>query len=106
MVASNLSFPETAECLPRNFFPNHPNRHLRDQVNRALAQVLKLQKSFPGKPEGWTAGILFAIGSDGTWGCGVPDVPNSELEKAFDVDISTIYKRSWAVKRLLGMTEL
>jgi len=37
--------------------------------------------------EGWAAGIVFAVGSGG---CGVPDVLNSELEKAFGVSMSTI----------------
>jgi hypothetical protein len=41
----------------------------------------------------------------GSRGCGVPYVLNADLEKAFDVKMSTVYKRSWQIRRLLGLVE-
>jgi hypothetical protein len=61
---------------------------------------LKRKTSFAGAAAGWAAGLVYAVGSRGV---GVPDVFNRDLEKAFGVSMSTIYKRAWAVRRLLGL---
>jgi hypothetical protein len=100
MIARKPSFIETIAPLLVEFFEKHPNNDLRDRVSVALAKLARSKTNFPGKPEGWAAGIVFALGSRG---CGVPNVLNSELEKAFGATMSTIYKRAWAVKRLLGL---
>ena len=100
MIARNCPFEKTCARLFVAFFKKYSNDHLRKRAAVALLAVLKRKKVFPGKPEGWAAGIVFAVGSVG---CGVPDVLNSELEKAFGVTMRTIYKRAWAVKRLLGV---
>ena len=101
MIARNCPFEETCAQLFNAFFKKHPNDNLRKRTALSLLAVMKRQKVFPGKPEGWAAGILFAVGSVG---CGVPDVLNGELEKAFGVTMSTIYKRAWAIRRVLGLT--
>jgi hypothetical protein len=36
-------------------------------------------------------------------GCGVPNVLNNDMKKAFDITMRTIYKRSWAIMRPLGL---
>lgn len=100
MIAKKPSFVEIVAPLYIAFFDKYPNDDLRDRVSTALAALLKRKKTFPGAAAGWAAGIVFAVGSRG---CGVQDVLNSELEKAFGVTMSTIYKRAWAVKRLLGL---
>ena len=101
MIAVNCPFEETCAQLFITFFKKHPNDDLRKKTAKALLALLKRKKVFLGKPEGWAAGILFAVGSGGA---GIPDVLNSDLEKAFGVTMGTIYKRSWEVKRLLGLT--
>ena len=100
MIARIDPFEETCAQLYNAFFKKHPNDKLRKRTAVALLAVMKRQKSFAGKHEGWAAGILFAVCSVG---CGVPDVTNADLEKAFGVTMSTVYKRAWAVKRLLGL---
>ena len=50
----------------------------------------------PGKPGGWAAGIAYAVGSVR---CGVPDVLNRDMENAFGVSMSTVYRRAAAVRR-------
>jgi hypothetical protein len=100
MIARNCPFEETCAQLCVAFFEKYPNDALRDRVSRAMSALLKRQTSFPGAAAGWAAGIVFALGSKG---CGVPDVLNSEMEKAFGVSMSTVYKRAWAIKRLLGL---
>jgi hypothetical protein len=100
MIARKCPFEETCVGLYIAFFEKYPDNDLRDRVSLALAARLKRKKTFPGAPAGWAGGIVFAVGSSG---CGVPDVLNSELEKAFGVTMSTVYRRVWAVKRLLGL---
>jgi transcription initiation factor TFIIIB Brf1 subunit/transcription initiation factor TFIIB len=95
MIATYSPFEETCAQLFNTFFKKYPKR-----TAVALLAVMKRQKSFPGKHEGWAAGIMFAVCSRG---CGVPDVMNSEVEEAFGVTMSTVRKRAWAVKRLLGL---
>ncbi len=100
MIAGNCPFEETCARFLNALFRRHPNEDLRERTALALSAVMKRQKVFPGKSGGWAAGIVFAVGSAG---CGVPDVLNSEMEKLFGVSMSTIYRRAWAVKRLLGL---
>ena len=100
LIARNCPFEETCAQMFVAFFKKYPNDDLRERAALALLAMMKREKVFPGKPEGWAAGIVFAVGSRG---CGVPDVLNSDLEKAFGVSMSTIYKRAWAIKRLLGL---
>jgi len=100
MIARIDPFEETCARLFDAFFRKYPNDELWKRTAAALLAVMKRQKDFPGKHEGWAAGILFAVCSRG---CGVPDVMNADLEKAFDVTMSTIRKRAWAIKRLLGL---
>ena len=102
MIASNDPFEETCAQLFNAFFKDRPHDGLLERCVLALLAVTKRQKSFPGKPEGWAAGIMFAVCSAG---CGVPDVTNSEVEKAFGVTMNTVYERAWAVKRLLGLAD-
>lgn len=81
------------------FFENFPNDDLRDRVSRALAMLLKRQSDLPGDPGGWAGGIVYAVGSSG---CGVPDVMNADLEKAFGAKMAAIRKRAAQVRELLG----
>ncbi len=100
MIARIDPFEETCARLFNAFFKKYPNDELRERTAAVLLAVMKRQKSFPGKNEGWAAGMMFAVCSRG---CGVPDVMNNEVEQAFGVTMSTIRKRAWAIKRLLGM---
>lgn len=100
MIVRNVPFEEICTQLFNAFFKKYPNNELRKRATMALLAVMRRQKSFPGKHEGWAAGIMFAVCSVG---CGVPDVTNGEVEKMFGVTMSTVYKRAWAVKRLLGL---
>lgn len=102
MIAQNLSFHETCSDLFVAFFKQYPNNYLQKQASMAVLSLLKRRKVVIGKPEGWVAGIVFAVGGVG---CGVLNVLNMDLEKAFGVSMSTTYKQSMEVKRLLGLAE-
>lgn len=101
MIARNLTFEEVCRQLMDAFFGRYPNPSLKAEASRALRALIARGIPTPGKPGGWAAGIVYALATRGRRACGVPDVLNGELERAFGVTMSTVYKRAWAVKRLL-----
>ena len=62
--------------------------------------LVEAEDAFPRTGSGPGAGLVYAAGSRGV---GVPDVFDSDPDKAFGVSMSTIYKRAWVVKRLPGL---
>ena len=100
MIARNPSFVETCTRLYIDFFEKYPNNDLCDRVSLALAAMLKRKKAFPGAAAGWAAGIVYAASSIGA---GVPGILNNELEQAFGVKMSTIYKRAAQVRKILDL---
>ena len=81
------------------FFKRFPNAQLQARVHSALPQMLAKKKDFLGKPAGWAAGLVHALGN--RTGVGVPGVLNRELEDVFVASIGTIHKRSAQIWRLM-----
>ena len=100
MIASNPTFEQICRQLLTSFFQHYPNRALRTAASRALSALLARRRSWPGKPGGWAGGLVYAISSIGV---GVPGVLNRELEEAFGVTMSTIYKRAARIKDILRL---
>jgi len=98
MIAINKKESQTFQQLLADFFTNYPNARLKTEADRALKRLIARKVSMPGKPGGWAGGIVYAISSIGV---GVPGVLNSELEKAFNVSMGTIYKRAAMIRKLL-----
>lgn len=101
MIAVNENKEHTYQQLLAAFFKKHPNPHLQVEVNRILKRLLALKIPMPGKQGGWAGGIVYAMSSIGV---GVPGVLNSEVEKAFNVSMGTIYKRAAMIRKLLLVT--
>ncbi len=99
MKTNDRQFEGACAKLYIEFFENFPNDDLRDRVSRTIAMLLKRQSDFPGDPSGWAGGIVYAVGSSG---CGVPNVMNADLEKAFGTKMPAIRKRAAQVRQLLG----
>ncbi len=100
MMPVNESFHDMCQRLLDAFFAKFPNEHLRGEAFGVLLKLLSRKAPLLGKPGGWAAGIVYAISSRGV---GVPGVLNSELEEAFGVSMSTIYKRAARVRALLRL---
>ena len=100
MATLNQPFGQTCRLSMESFFAQYPNEQLCAESYGVLARLLSCKKPMLGKPAGWAAGIVYAISSRGV---GVPGVLNSELEEAFGVSMSTIYKRAARVRELLGL---
>ena len=101
MIAMNENKEQDYKQLLAAFFKKYPNPRLQVEVNRILKRLLALKIPMPGKPGGWAGGIVYAMSSIGV---GVPGVLNSELEKAFNVSMGTIYKRAAMIRKLLLVT--
>jgi len=80
------------------FFEKFPNAPLQVEVGRILKSLRDLRVPMPGKPGGWVGGMVYAVSSIGA---GMPGVLNSELEKAFDVSMATIYKRAAMIREMV-----
>ena len=87
---------QTCQQLLTAFFKEFPNPPLQAKANRILKRFMALQIAMPGKPGGWAGGMVYAVSSIGA---GMPGVLNSEIEKAFDVSMGTIYKRAAKIRQ-------
>ncbi|MBN2561056.1 MAG: hypothetical protein JXQ75_09010 [Phycisphaerae bacterium] len=83
------------------FFGDHPNAAMKKRVLKALRFLSVSNKPMTGKPEGWAAGIIYAVANRDRQACGVPGLLNSEFQAFFDVSMGTIRKRAAMVERLL-----
>jgi hypothetical protein len=101
MIAINETVGQASGRLLAAFFKKYPNKRFQVEANRILKRLLALKIPMPGKPGGWAGGIVYAISSIGV---GVPGVLNSELEKAFNVTMGTIYKRAAMIRKLFLTT--
>ena len=100
MIAMNKSMEQGCRELLAAFFAKYPNTRLQVETDRAMKRLLACKIPMPGKPGGWTGGIVYAVSSIGV---GVPGVLNSELEEAFSVSMGTIYKRAAKIRKLLAI---
>ena len=96
MARATQSEPQTCREFLEAFFAEYPNARLRADSEHVLKALEGKGLSLYGKPGGWAAGIVRAVGSTV---CGVPGVLNSEMEKAFGVSMNTVYRRAAAIRR-------
>lgn len=54
-----------------------------------------------GKTEGWAAGIIYFVATDGHVPCGVPGVSNAEFIQAMGVPMETARRRSGRVRDIV-----
>lgn len=98
MVESGPVFERTCRQLLDSFFQRYPSEALRLAAHRGLTILLTRRPSWPGKPGGWAAGLVYAMSSIGA---GVPGVLNSDLEEALGVTMSKVYKRAARIKKIV-----
>ena len=89
------------ELLER-FFADHPDATAQKRVLRALRFLTADNKLLGGRPEGWAAGIIYAVANRDRQACGVPGLLNSEFEAIFGVSMGTIRRRAAQIAELLA----
>lgn len=90
------------EYLDR-YFACHADTFLQKCALKVMRFLAVSEEPLAGKPQGWAAGILYAMANRDRQGCGVPGLLNNEFETLFDVSMSTIRKRTAQVTRALDL---
>ena len=89
------------ELLER-FFADHPDATAQKRVLRALRFLTADNTLLGGRPEGWAAGVIYAVANRDRQACGVPGLVNSELEALFGFSMGTTRKRAAQIAELLA----
>jgi len=76
------------------FFAVHPNPAIKTRAVKALRLLANAEKPLTGKPEGWAAGVIYAVANLERLACGVPGLLNSEFTEFFGVSMETIRRRA------------
>lgn len=101
MTATDQQFESSCREHLDRFFAAHPDPVLHQRAMKALRLLRASDKPLAGKTEGWAAGIIYALATEGRFPCGVPGVLNNEFERFMGVTMSTIRYRAARVRELL-----
>jgi hypothetical protein len=85
------------------FFGSYRDGEMQKSALKTLRFLAACDKPLLGKPEGWAAGIIYALANRGRRACGVPGVLNSDFEQCFGVTMGTIRKRAAQIEELLAL---
>ncbi|MEI8194373.1 MAG: DUF6398 domain-containing protein [Phycisphaerae bacterium] len=82
------------------YFAAHPDPVMEQRAMKVLRLLRTSEKPLKGKVEGWAAGIIYAIATDGRKPCGVPGLLNSEFKQLMGVTMSTTHYRAARILEL------
>ena len=99
-IEDRQTMAQCREHLDR-FFASYGHAKMQKAAMKALRFLAADDEPMRGKPEGWVAGIVYALANRDRRACGVPGMLNSEFEEFFGVTMSTVYKRAAQVERAL-----
>jgi hypothetical protein len=85
------------------FFAAYPDAARQNRALKALRMLRCSEKPLQGKPEGWAAGIIYAMATDGRFPCGVPGRLNAVFEQLMGVTMGTSRYRAARVRDLLTL---
>ncbi len=85
------------------FFGSYRDAAMQKRAMKALRFLAACDKPLVGKPEGWAAGIIYALATRGRRAYGVPGVLNSDFEQFFGISMGTIRKRAAQIEELLAL---
>ena len=83
------------------FFVQWPDAAMQQRANKTLRLLRATEKPLKGKTEGWAAGIIYVVATDGRFPCGVPGVLNAEFEQFMGVTMGTARYRAARVKEIV-----
>ena len=83
------------------FFESYLNPVLKRSSKKALRLMAAFDEPLTGRPEGWAAGIIYAMANRHRIPCGVPGLLNADFERVFGVTMSTVRKRAAQVDRAM-----
>ena len=101
MVSTKRVVEKTCRDHIERFFASYRDRAMQKSAIKALRFLAAGDGPLGGKPEGWAAGIVYALATRGRRACGVSGVLNADLEQFFGVSMSTVRKRAAQVLRAM-----
>jgi hypothetical protein len=95
-TTKSLNESVIASCRERldAFFASYREAALEKRAMKALRLLATAEKPLAGKPEGWAAGIIYAVANLDRQACGIPGLLNSEFIDFFGVSMETVRKRA------------
>ena len=103
MAVMNQDFELACRERLDHFFGSYRDAAMQKNALKALRFLTTCDKPLSGKPEGWAAGIIYALATRGQRACGVPGVLNRDFEQLFGVSMGTIRKRAAQIGDLLAL---
>ena len=85
------------------FFASYRDAKMQKAAMKTLRFMAAGDEPMGGKPEGWAAGIVYALANRGRRACGVPGMLNVEVEEFFGVTMNTIRRRAAQVGRAMDV---
>lgn len=98
MTATSTEFESACREHLDRFFTIYPDALMQQRALHALRLLRAREKPPMGKLEGWAAGNIYAVTTDGRSPCGVPGLLNREFERFMSVIMSTVRHRAARVK--------
>jgi hypothetical protein len=83
------------------FFTSYCDTKMQRAAMKALRFLAAGDEPMRGKPEGWAAGIIYALANRDRRACGVPGMLNAEVEEFFGITMGTVRKRATQVERAI-----
>jgi hypothetical protein len=85
-----------ANCRERleDFFASYCNAAMKERAMKALRFLSTSEEPMAGTPEGWAAGIVYAVANLDRQACGIPGLLNSDFIDFFGVSMETVRKRA------------
>jgi Domain of unknown function (DUF6398) len=94
-----------ATCRERlaDFFASYRDAALEKRAMKALRFLSTSEKPLAGKPEGWAAGIIYALANLDRQACGIPGLLNADFIDFFGVSMETVRKRAANIAKELSL---
>lgn len=85
------------------FFASYRDMAMQKSAMKALRFLVAGDEPMGGKPEGWAAGIIYALANRGRRACGVPGMLNADFERFFGITMNTVRRRAAQVERAMDI---
>ncbi|QNN23326.1 hypothetical protein HED60_13920 [Planctomycetales bacterium ZRK34] len=94
-----------SECRKHldRFFAVFPDAMMQMRAHKSLRLLRANDKQLQGKAEGWAAGIVYAVYTDGKIPCGIPGILNRDFEALMGVTMGTVRDRAARVMDILDL---
>lgn len=100
MDAGYHEFEAACRAQPERYFAECPDTEMHAEAMKALRVLRTSERPLRGNPEGWEAGIIYAVSKNARIPCGVPGLFTADFEKLMGVTMSTVRHRSARVLEL------